>query len=194
MRLDLLCILRICGRSSKALQDCVRLCREACWLHNDDREYQDWNRDHKLDWVCSYHFSKHVCSLQYSSSFNKFKGSSSNTASSQGAGMPIFIRQEVVEKRDSFDSLSDMTSIKESVYGSETESKPSSPFSTLTKTSVTQTAPGQKPPGASSSHTPSTVVETTPRYPITFPTSITPSGSFLDLSASKEGPENDNKV
>lgn len=129
-----------------------------------------------------------------STGFNKFKGGSSNIASSQGA---IFIRQEVVEKRDSFDSLSDMTSIKESVYGSETGSKPSSPFNTLTKTSIAQNTPGLKPPGVSSSestHTASTVVETTPRHPISFPASVPPSGSFLDLTASKEGRGNDNKV
>jgi pheromone a factor receptor len=135
--------------------------------------------------------------LHYSPSFNKFKGGSSKIASSQGAGMPIFVRQEVVEKRDSFDSLSDMTSVKESVYESETGSNPSSPFNTLTKTSIAQNTPGLKPPGTSSSEstlTTSTVVETARRHPISFPASITPSGSFLDLSVSKEGPGNDNKV
>jgi pheromone a factor receptor len=133
-----------------------------------------------------------------STGFNKFKGGSSNVASSQGAGVPIFIRQEVVEKRDSFDdSLSDMTSIKESIYGSDTGSKPSSPFNTLTKTSIAPNAPGLKPPGVSSSestHTASTVVETPPRRPISFPASVTPSGSFLDFSTTKAGPENDNNV
>lgn len=110
--------------------------------------------------------------------------------------MPIFISQEVIEKRDSFDSLSDMTSVKESVYGSETGSNPSSPFSTLKKSSIAQNTPGLKPPGSPSSestHTASTVVET-PRRHISFPASVTPSGSFLDLSASKDGPGNDNKV
>jgi len=135
--------------------------------------------------------------LHHSPSFNKFKGGSSNIASSQGAGMPIFISQEVVEKRDSFDSLSDMTSVKESIYGSEPGSNPSSPFNTLTKTSIAQNTSGLKPPGTSSSestHTTSTVVETAHRHQISFPASVTPSGSFLDLSASKEGPGNDNKV
>lgn len=128
--------------------------------------------------------------LHYSPSFNKFKGDSSNNAGSQGA---VFIRQEVVEKRDSFDSLSDMTSVKESIYESETGSNPSSPFNTLTKTSIA----GLKPPGTPSSEstlTTSTVVETTRRHQISFPASVTPSGSFLDLSASKEGLGNDNKV
>jgi pheromone a factor receptor len=131
-------------------------------------------------------------------SFNKFKGVSSNIASSQGVGIPIFVRQEVVEKRDSFDdTLSDMTSIRESIYGSETGSNPSSPFNTLTKPSIAENAQGLKPPGVSSSEsmrTAPTVVETAPYRPNSFPGSVTPSGSFLDLSTPKEGPGNDNKV
>lgn len=139
---------------------------------------------------------RNVEALHYSPSFNKFKGGSSNIASSQGAGMPIYISQEVVEKRDSFDSLSDMTSVKESVYGSEAGSNPSSPFNTLTKTSIARITPGLKPPGPSSPESTysTSTVETAHCHQISFPASVTPSGSFLDLSTSKEGPGNDNKV
>ncbi|PPQ64993.1 hypothetical protein CVT26_015702 [Gymnopilus dilepis] len=131
-------------------------------------------------------------------SFNKSKGAASTngTASQGGAGMPIFISQDVVEKRDSLDTLSDLTSIKDSDFASEIGSRPPSQFNTLTKES------GLVPPVAvSQAHSDTgsvTVVESpsSTRRPISFPTSVTPSdGSFLDLSPS-EAPRagNDNRV
>ncbi|KAF8160982.1 pheromone A receptor-domain-containing protein [Crassisporium funariophilum] len=134
-----------------------------------------------------------------STGFNKSKGlSSSNLAASQGGGMPIYISQEVVEKRDSLDSISDLTSVKDlSDFGSESNSRATSPFNTLTRQEANERS-GQQlniPTNSSSpsTHTSSTfVVEITPpsiRRPPSFPCSVTPSGSFLDLSA-----RNDNIV
>ena len=76
--------------------------------------------------------------------FQKFKSfgksSSSGGVSSQG-GMPIHINQEIVEKRDSLDSFSDITSIKESEYDA-TELTPTStsPFNTLKGVKTTNEA------------------------------------------------------
>ncbi|PPQ89550.1 hypothetical protein CVT25_012222 [Psilocybe cyanescens] len=124
---------------------------------------------------------------------------SSNVSASQGAGIPVYIRQETVEKRDSLDTLSDMTSVKESDFASEIGSIAPSPFSTLTKNTNSL-----KPPSlvvtSSDSQSAVTVVEST--SPSThrrdsFPSSVTPSGSFLDLSVTQSGlpgPGNDNRV
>ncbi|KAF8894930.1 pheromone A receptor-domain-containing protein [Gymnopilus junonius] len=138
-------------------------------------------------------------STGFTKSFNKSKGTASANGTSlrgAGAGMPIFISQDVVEKRDSLDTLSDLTSIKDSEFASEVGSRPPSQFNTLTKES------GLVPPAivssAESTNSTSTIVEPRPptRRPISFPTSVTPSdGSFLDLSPS-EPPRagNDNRV
>jgi pheromone a factor receptor len=95
---------------------------------------------------------------RFSSKFKSFKGTSSNGLSSQTQG-PIVINQEVIEKRDSLDSFSDITSMKESEYDAvELPSTIESPFSTLKTDSVASSTP--------------TVSYDPPR----------PSGSFLDMS------------
>ncbi|KAJ3518134.1 hypothetical protein NLJ89_g68 [Agrocybe chaxingu] len=131
-----------------------------------------------------------------STGFGKTKGSA-NFASSQGAGIPIYVSQETVEKRDSLDSLSDMTSIRDaSDFASEAGSNPSSPFSTLRKNSAEK---GLKPPVVSSSaSTHSSMTAVDPKPQTSDPSSrasLAPPGSFLDLTdteAPKRG--NDNKV
>jgi len=91
--------------------------------------------------------------------------------------MPIYVSQETVEKRDSLDSISDMTSIGDmSDFAS---SRPTSAFNSLTKAPTVAVHPPQNGRPLSSS----------------FPTSVTPSGSFLDLTESDiPRPGNDLKV
>ncbi|TFK44579.1 pheromone A receptor-domain-containing protein [Crucibulum laeve] len=140
------------------------------------------------------------------------RGETLNPSASAVAGsMPVYISKEVIEKRDSLDSISDMMSF------SELESQPNSLNSTLKKQDSSETIctdePNEKlendleesketlpvqnepkspvtPMSASTASIYSTntnPVELAPppstrRSPAMFPTSVTPSGSFLDLS------------
>lgn len=123
---------------------------------------------------------------------------SSNTSSSQGAGIPVFIRQETVQKRDSFDTLSDLTSVKDSDFASEKDSITQSPYSTLTK-NATPLKPSLIviPSDSQSGFTVVDGATPSTRHRDSFLSSVTPSGSFLDLSVTQNGtpgPGNDNKV
>lgn len=100
---------------------------------------------------------------------SKSYGASSVGMSSQGGGLPVYVRQEVLEKRDSFDSFSDDLSIKDSEYD-ETEIS-ETPLPTLTKEKET--------PAAEKS------TLDVPRPTHTAPSaSPSPSSSYLDLSDS----------
>uniref|UniRef100_A0A8H7Y347 Pheromone receptor n=2 Tax=Psilocybe cubensis TaxID=181762 RepID=A0A8H7Y347_PSICU len=129
-----------------------------------------------------------------SSSFKE----SSNMSSSQGAGLPVFIRQETVEKRDSVDTSSDLTSMKDSVFASEKDFITQSTHSALTKNDAPLKLASFIVTPPNPHHGLMVMDGPAPSKHIdSFPSSVTPSGSFLDLSATQtEIPAsgNDNKV
>ncbi|KAF5321186.1 hypothetical protein D9619_001396 [Psilocybe cf. subviscida] len=100
---------------------------------------------------------------------SKSYGASSVGMSSQGGGLPVYVRQEVLEKRDSFDSFSDDLSIKDSEYD-ETEIS-ETPLPTLTKEKETPAAEKSTLDVPGPTHTAPSA-------------SPSPSSSYLDLSDS----------
>lgn len=112
-----------------------------------------------------------------------FKGASSNISASQGAGMPVFIRKEVTEKRDSLDSISDLTSFKDSDFASEIHSTTTSPYNTI---SEKRGGDSLRPPIVISDAASGITVVASP---------TTPTTSFLEFSSKEEpSPGNDNRV
>ncbi|KAF9529291.1 pheromone A receptor-domain-containing protein [Crepidotus variabilis] len=128
-------------------------------------------------------------SISASIGFGKSSKNASTLEKSQG---PIYVSQETIEKRDSMDTLSDLTSIRDvSEVGSDIGS-PTSPYATLRRPSNPTVL--LQPPVHGSSF-PSQESKGRP-ISQSFPSSVTPTASFLDLAAThgdiKSG--NDNRV
>lgn len=105
-----------------------------------------------------------------SGGFSKSNGASSVAVSSQG-GLPVYVSQEVLEKRDSFDSFSDDLSIKDSEYDETEASEVATPLPVLTKEK-------EKPAMEKSTLD-------VPRSTLAVPSqSPSPSSSYLDLGES----------
>lgn len=148
-------------------------------------------------------FVRHECTVF--NIFNSCKGSrASPNGISSGKQIPIFVHQDVVRKRDSLDSLSDMESLQDvsGFLSDNTTLQSDSPFSKLSKAlpdlpsdndSVMEVEINEKnmplspstgsvysTASAPRSRPPPTPIE---QRPYSFPVSVTASNSFLDLSS-----------